>query len=476
MKVVQSFWSGGSTTIQKYGWLSAKYHFLGWILSANQLRKYYDNLELVTDSFGYSLLIETLKLPYTDVRVELDELNRYPSGLWALAKVKAYQLQNKPFLHVDGDVFIWKEFSKELLESGLISQNKEIITKYYRNMWDDISCHLCYLPKSLHAFDNGYNNYSYNMGIFGGYDLDFIKEYTNKILSFVSRNCSVWTKINLFNFNIFFEQVLFYGLTKESSKNVSTMFSNVIKDGEYIGLDDFDSIPKKTYLHLLGPFKRQLTTCKKLESYVMNFYPKYYERLEKLIKQEPLSSYLEYDYTLEKNITLKKNYADLLAKNRCDNVDKTPIKNWRENILGRDLFMVGQVQFFWKLMKEERCFLIIPIADFEIVISSHVEKKIVIKELDGNNIEESWISIDEIIFNELKGVCDNQMFIENSLKYLSEDFPDDEKEAFLETLWLRVAQFISLKIFVAVRGDFLTNPGKNIKNNSLADGSFYHYY
>jgi hypothetical protein len=41
MKIVQSFWTGNSNDLKKsYGWISSKYHYLGWILSANQLRKF----------------------------------------------------------------------------------------------------------------------------------------------------------------------------------------------------------------------------------------------------------------------------------------------------------------------------------------------------------------------------------------------------------------------------------------------------
>ena len=52
----------------------------------------------------------------------IDSLNEYDENLWALAKIKAYQTMNVPFLHVDGDVFIWKPFDSKLLASGLIAQ------------------------------------------------------------------------------------------------------------------------------------------------------------------------------------------------------------------------------------------------------------------------------------------------------------------------------------------------------------------
>ena len=126
MKIVQSFWSKphSDALINVWesrshgGWLDDKYHYMSWALSSYQLRKYYDEVELVTDAAGKELLIDILNLPYTNVVVKLDEINDYDRDLWALGKVYTYSLQQSPFLHVDGDIFIWKPFEKKLLESG----------------------------------------------------------------------------------------------------------------------------------------------------------------------------------------------------------------------------------------------------------------------------------------------------------------------------------------------------------------------
>lgn len=98
MKIIQSFWSGNSTDINKpYGWFSAKYHWIGWILSAHQLSRHHPQAELYTDAYGHEILINILNLPYSKIHVVLDELNGYDENLWALPKIKAYQLQEAPF-------------------------------------------------------------------------------------------------------------------------------------------------------------------------------------------------------------------------------------------------------------------------------------------------------------------------------------------------------------------------------------------
>ena len=104
---------------------------------------------MVTDSQGYDVLINKLHLPYTDVIVSLDCLNHYNPNLWALAKIKAYQSIKEPFIHVDGDVFIWTKIDESLRDHELIVQNEETTTDYYGKMWRDIRHAISYMPEEM---------------------------------------------------------------------------------------------------------------------------------------------------------------------------------------------------------------------------------------------------------------------------------------------------------------------------------------
>lgn len=188
MRIIQTFWSGNKDTIldASYGWYNSMYHIMGWVLSSNLLSKLYNELELYTDKKGYELLITELKLPYTKVHVLLDDLNTYDSNLWALSKLHVYSLQKKPFLHVDGDVFIWEKFDKNLLQSKLIVQNLERGTDYYKNKWIKLKEDFVFIPEEiLEEESKSENMYAYNFGIFGGSDLKFIEKYTNLSFKFV---------------------------------------------------------------------------------------------------------------------------------------------------------------------------------------------------------------------------------------------------------------------------------------------------
>jgi len=44
MKIIQSFWTGNKNSLtDSYGWLLPIFNYLSWIISCNQLRRYYDD-------------------------------------------------------------------------------------------------------------------------------------------------------------------------------------------------------------------------------------------------------------------------------------------------------------------------------------------------------------------------------------------------------------------------------------------------
>lgn len=104
--------------------------------------------------------------------------------MWALAKIKAYQSIKEPFIHVDGDVFIWTKIDESLRDHELIVQNEETTTDYYGKMWRDIRHAISYMPEEMKRYDLHIDNKAYNMGIFGDTDIDFIQRYTYKAFDF----------------------------------------------------------------------------------------------------------------------------------------------------------------------------------------------------------------------------------------------------------------------------------------------------
>lgn len=304
MRIIQTSWACNKKNLFEFsfGWLAPEYHIMSWALSCLQLKFFYQDVVLYTDSVAAKLLIDTLQLPYTNVVCSLDSLNRSHTELWALPKVHTYSKQNVPFLHIDGDVYIWKTFDDELLSGNLIAQNKEAATRYYEDKIQHLEKHLTYFPKEIIEDRKAGNPvYAYNAGIFGGSDIEFFKSYTHKAFEFVNNNNNCLSNINVADFNIFFEQYLFYCMIKQQNKKVNVLINDVIGDNEYKGFGDFTEVPhNKQYLHLLGVYKKHKGTCMQLADRLRQDYPEYYYRIISLFKRAELPLFKDYYYFLNK--------------------------------------------------------------------------------------------------------------------------------------------------------------------------------
>lgn len=438
MKIIQSFWSGNQKNIREnFGWYSSEFHWMGWILSVNQLRKYYGKVELYTDDFGYEILINQLKLPYTKVHVVLNDLDQYPFQLWALAKIKVYSMQKEPFIHVDGDVFIWQKFSKDLENATLIAQNMEKTAEYYYFMWDKIAPHLVYIPLEIQNFNNNTSNLSVNMGITGGTNLTFYKEYAQKAFEFVENNKGVWSDISLLNFNIFFEQVLFYEMSKKNNNKIDFLFSEVWEDNLYPGFADFHNVPhNRTYLHLMGDFKKNAIVCKAMEGYIMKYYPVDYSKLINLYGSEIHIPKINRTLNTTKVTELLKEFENEIKDNKFTELDF---------FLKRDLNNVDLNQFFYSSLKEENNFLIVLLPCFEIIKNDGI-KSIEIMDNSSDVRMFELDEADEILLEELSIPTHYFDLIQKMIFYLEDQNDHDAIDELIGVINDKIEIFINLKI------------------------------
>jgi len=449
VKIIQSFWSGQNNDIfDNRGWLSYEYHWLGWILSCNQLRKFYDEVELYTDSFGYEILIKKLKLPYTKVHVILDEMKNYPKDLWAIAKIKTYELQDKPFLHIDGDVFIWDKFPDELIAGSLIAQNLENTTDYYREMWNEIAPQLSYIPDEILNYHNNISNLGCNMGIIGGNDIAFFQEYTKKSFEFVDKNKENWKKFNLFNFNIFFEQELFYEMATLQQKYISYLFDEVWGDNSYLGLGNFQDVPhKRFYLHLLGNFKRRLQICKSLESYVLKEYPQNFMRLKNLLPEK----YAFFDSEIPQ-FSFSEESSNALIENLKTEIFENKLEINNQNLLARDLLIISLFEKFDNMVENNSDILLVLLDCFEIERKEDIENQenqnLKVREYDETYIAYDFDTIDELMLEELQKPIILSKFLQNMKSYLDDNVSESEQNDFKLLLINRLRYFLECKILL----------------------------
>ena len=290
MRIVQTFWTAGQDPLKhSFGWSHPQYNLMSWALSCLSLREHYDDVELYTDSAGYHILIEVLGLPYTKTHVVFDDFKCLPHH-WALAKIKTYSMQTEPFIHVDGDIYVPKPLPKDVEDAPLVAQNREIGTSYYKWMMD---CILSYkdiiIPDYIKVGLSTDSVASYNMGMFGGKDIEFIHDYCAEVFLFMDSNSMNDSSIkhSAVDCNVFFEQVMFAVLADISQRQVFNILGRPMIDEGYMA-KDFCALryyEEKPFFHILGGHKRNQGVSNMIEGTLIRKYPKFYHYIAKLFYQ-----------------------------------------------------------------------------------------------------------------------------------------------------------------------------------------------
>jgi len=377
MKFIQTLYFNKSLKPLKhhFGWAAPEYHLMGWALSCLQLKKLYGKVDLYCNSVAAELLIDKLELPYNSVYITHDNLKIADEKLWALPKIFTYGLQEKPFLHVDGDVFLFEKFPESLLNSELIAQNVEEATNYYLDTQKELMKHFTWFPKCVKSdFNSTIPIKAVNAGILGGNNIEFIKEYTNLAFEYIRQNVQHFSSLNADRFNVFFEQHLFYSLAKEKKIPIEVLIKDTIMDNQYQHLGDFHEVPcKKNYLHLLGQYKKDEHTCRQMALKLRQLYPEYYFKIISLLRAPKMS--LPKTFSFDKGFANVKEYklfsgkarevyaakADKEIKQQFNNVDSVNsksstlvvIKNLMEQITHQRHFTTGELHKDFKAFSKK---------------------------------------------------------------------------------------------------------------------------
>ena len=216
-----SLWTkpSGNILTNATNWYSPKAQMACLALSVIISKRFFSEVELVTDSEGWEI-IESLNLPLTSVRTILDKIPEYHSGFWALGKIHAYKAQNQPFVHLDNDAILWKGLPKWVLSAPVFVQNTEDKDWFHRVYSPEIKHAnkvLSYFPKNW-----GVTKEAYCTGIFGGTDLSFIQNYCDEALKFINHkyNQNAWKTIeNKGSYCIIFEQYILACLAQYYKKD-----------------------------------------------------------------------------------------------------------------------------------------------------------------------------------------------------------------------------------------------------------------
>jgi len=167
VKAVFSHWSVPRKVTPQYRVMAA--------LAVSYAAQHYEEVVLTTDEAGEKMFAP-LRLPFTEVNIELEGF-KAPREAWAAGKLHTYYLQTKPFIHLDFDVFLGKQWKPERFNSvRYLVQSTESHERYIHSLSLVPDVWLDELSLSPAMF------YAYNMGVFGGTQVDRIAEYAERAL------------------------------------------------------------------------------------------------------------------------------------------------------------------------------------------------------------------------------------------------------------------------------------------------------
>lgn len=283
MLPTQTFWLTKDLTC---GWLSIEFHLMGWALSFHSIQKHHSTPQLLSNEQGAELLVGQLSLPYAGVSLVLDgfELEEF-SEYSLLRKIRAYALQNEPFVHIDGDAFLFAPLPQTLLTASLFAQNYEYNHTYYETIYGSIKQYFRYIPDWIHPNHKGYIAAA-NTGLVGGTDTAFYKNLQNEITYFLEQNRAfLHLATPNIDFSIFLEQVFFQSLADQKDKKIQYLLDYEVDERLNYGLDRFKDLPTScSYIHLMS-YKHNPTACEQMAQRLWIEAPELYERCRVVARQ-----------------------------------------------------------------------------------------------------------------------------------------------------------------------------------------------
>ena len=312
----------------------------------------------------------------------------------------------------------------------------EVTDYYYRNIWSGIYPELAYLPDELEKFHNDSSNMAYNMGIVGGNNISFFKSFCKKSIDFVDANKASWPKINGLHFNVFFEQLLFCKHAEQTRQKVDFLFPEMPTDNEYFGFADFHEVPDKTYLHLLGNYKKEPIICKFMEQYLMKFYPREYSNLGQILNGFSNNTSEITDLNLEIVEKLDQEFEAELRSNEFNSC---------RFLLKRDLYNADLFQKIDRFFKNSQNFSIVKIIGFEVESNPSGQNFLSIEESNAPFRQYELDEFDEIVLHEIK----EPILYFDLLQIMKNYLEEQDEESINELVGLlntKLGNYIRLKI------------------------------
>lgn len=234
-------------------------------LSLHYTKQWFKEVHLVTDVKGKEL-VEKHGLKFDNINTDLEEVMKgVYKNHWSLGKIYACKIQDKPFMHIDIDVILFKPLPESFLkaEAGFQNYEGENYSFIYLNLIQHCKENIDKVPKwFIPKFS------AYNCGLISFNKLDILKEWWESSLNHVKLlddTKYTFTKTDAPP-SLLYEQVFIYYLCKHYKYNVKTLLD--YGDANERKLDHIpETLAKRLgYTHLMAASKRLPEVEKKVKA------------------------------------------------------------------------------------------------------------------------------------------------------------------------------------------------------------------
>lgn len=273
---VQTFWLKEIDDTWQF-WGSKQNLMVSCSLSYFLVKKHFNKVNLVCNEYGKVFMTQELGLNFDQINsipLEENELNEF---VWSIYKLYAYSIQIEPFVHIDTDFFMFEKPPKEYLESDVFAQNLEISHPIYNLLRKSAIDFGLKLPEYItHSQKPAV---ALNVGIIGGKNLRFFKEFYFLAQSILKGNSSLLEKHaeELYFFYLFLEQHILFEALKDQKIDIKTLVKPSFK-AAYDHIATFKSgETKRPYVHLMGNYKQNPETLNQMHQELKNVWPEQYD-------------------------------------------------------------------------------------------------------------------------------------------------------------------------------------------------------
>ena len=289
MRAVWSFWTKPFHAFYGGLWSSEKHHLLAWVLSVETARKHYPDTSLFTDDRGARVLVDALRLPFTELSTELGRVADNGHEWFNLGKLYAYRAQTAPFVHVDYDVFLWKRLPVWAETAAMFAQSPEWLPgmqPFYRPdaCTQAIRSTGGWLPEEWHWYLSIGGNVAVNCGILGGRDVAFLSYYADLAIRIIEHpnNQAAWSSLKANVADAILVEQFFLGACVDYHRGrAGSRFQDLKVAYLFPTFDhafDEERAAALGFTHLINGAKTNAALLARLERRVEQDYPEHYER------------------------------------------------------------------------------------------------------------------------------------------------------------------------------------------------------